>query len=225
MILEIIFFMENDIVYFACNDWNPNPKESMNLCYNYLMSYNPDNKDIVNKNLEETEQWLKDNNISYRDVNNFENVIDIRKLKDYNVSILSAPIIYKIVHAINADLTYAENTYIGSGEFVESLAQQIDKFFHIRTQLDDLSVCDWEVGDVIYTAPVYHLLTKTDRNAQVSYDDLYVCLSELAKKANSHGNYYLAFPRICCGKDKLNWDVVLQMILDIFVEDFNIMLF
>ena len=63
MILEIIFFMENDIVYFACNDWNPNPKESMNLCYNYLMSYNPDNKDIVNKNLEETEQWLKDNKI------------------------------------------------------------------------------------------------------------------------------------------------------------------
>ena len=43
------------IVYFACNDWTPNPKESMNLCYNYLMSYSPDNKEIVNKNLEETE--------------------------------------------------------------------------------------------------------------------------------------------------------------------------
>lgn len=53
----------NKIVYFACNDWTPNPKESMNLCYNYLMSYSPDNKDIVNKNLEETEQWLKDNKI------------------------------------------------------------------------------------------------------------------------------------------------------------------
>ena len=51
------------IVYFACNDWNPTPKEADNICYNYLMSYSSVNKDIVYKTIEDCEEWMKDNKI------------------------------------------------------------------------------------------------------------------------------------------------------------------
>lgn len=175
-----------------------------------------------NVSMDNGEQWLKNNNIPYYDVNNYDNILD---LNGKDISIFEAPIVYKIVHAINSDLSYAENTYLGNGLFTHSLAEQINQFFHIRKQLDELSVCDWEVGEVIYTAPVYHLLTKKDRDSKISYDDVYSCLLELARKAEEHGNYYLAFPRICCGKDKLNWDIILQMILNVFTTDFNILLF
>lgn len=207
-----------------------NGKRTMcNSCKKKAMGYSSDstsykkNKTIIDSG----EQWLKNNGIEYKDINNFKNVVDIKKIHDMNstISILSAPIIYKLIHAINSDLTYSEQTYIGSGQFIDSLAKQIDEFFHIREQLDDLSCVDWNVGEVIYTAPVYNLLTKSSRNDQVTYDSLYICLKNLEKQAREHDNYYLAFPRICCGKDKLNWDVVLQIILDIFGEDFNIMLF
>lgn len=208
-----------------------NGKKTMcNSCKRNQMGYSTNSHSFKKSDvtIEDGKQWLENKNIPYQDINNFDNYIDIKKINEAenkNISILSAPIIYKIVHAINADLTYSEVTYIGNGNFDESLAQQIDNFFHIRKQLDDLSVCDWEVGEVIYTAPIYHLLTKESKHDTVTYDDVYFCLKELESKARQNGDYYLAFPRICCGKDKLNWDVVLQIILNIFNDDFNIMLF
>jgi len=52
----------NDIVYFACNDWNPNPEEADNICYNYLGSYKGcEEEEIVNKTNDESEKWVKDN--------------------------------------------------------------------------------------------------------------------------------------------------------------------
>ena len=59
----------------------------------------------------------------------------------------------------------------------------------------------------------------------MSYDDVYSCLVELSRKAEKNGDYYLAFSRICCDTDRLDWNVILQIILHIFGNDFNIMLF
>lgn len=52
-----------DIVYFACNDWNPFPKESDNICYNYLSSYKPLDENVINKSVDDSQQWLIDNKI------------------------------------------------------------------------------------------------------------------------------------------------------------------
>lgn len=184
------------------------------------------NKNIKkNTNISDGHKWLENNNIDIKDINNFDNIFNMYDLYEEDISILSAPIIYKLVHAINADLSFSGTTYVGHGEFIESLAGQLDEFFHMSKQLEDLKVCNWEVGDVVYTAPVYNLLTKADKNDVVTYDSLYNCLLQLYDKAVSHNNYYLAFPKICCGKDKLNWDIVLQMIIHIFGKDFNIILF
>lgn len=54
----------NDIVYFACNDWSPEPKEAYNICYNYLGSYSGcKEEEIVNKTADDVEKWLIDNKI------------------------------------------------------------------------------------------------------------------------------------------------------------------
>ena len=54
--------MEDKIVYFACNDWYPEPKEAYNICYNYLGSYATANEDkVVNKTPEDAVKWVEDN--------------------------------------------------------------------------------------------------------------------------------------------------------------------
>ena len=50
-----------EIVYFACNDWNPEPIEAYNICYNYLGSYAINRDKVVNKTVEEAVKWVEDN--------------------------------------------------------------------------------------------------------------------------------------------------------------------
>ena len=135
----------------------------------------------------------------------YDNITDF---SDDGMDLLSVPIIFKIVHTINADLSYAEERWNGE----DTLAKNIDKFFKIRESLDDLSSIDWEVGEVINTSVVYHLLTKADRYDTVSYQNINKCLENLKKVASQNGDYYLAFPKICCGQDKMDWNNVKELI-------------
>lgn len=135
----------------------------------------------------------------------YDNITDF---SEDGMDLLSVPVIFKIVHTINADLSYAEERWNGK----DTLAKNIDKFFKIREALDDLSSIDWEVGEVINTSVVYHLLTKADRYDTVKYQNINKCLETLKKVASQNGDYYLAFPKICCGQDKMDWNNVKELI-------------
>lgn len=135
----------------------------------------------------------------------YDNITDF---SEDGMDLLSVPVIFKIVHTINADLSYAEERWNGG----DTLAKNIDKFFKIREALDDLSSIDWEVGEVINTSVVYHLLTKADRYDTVKYQNINKCLETLKKVASQNGDYYLAFPKICCGQDRMEWDKVKELI-------------
>lgn len=148
----------------------------------------------------------------------YDNITDF---SEDGMDLLLVPVIFKIVHTINADLTYAENNNKGEN----TLAKNIDKFFRIREALDDLASIEWEVGEVINTNVVYHLLTKKDRYDEVSYANLQICLENLKRIASDNGDFYLAFPKICCGQDKLDWDIVKPLIEGVFGNtEFQIML-
>lgn len=165
-------------------------------------------KDVVNTNIDNP---IVDVNVVYNNIN---------ELSD--VDIFTVPIIFKIVQAINADLTSKEFKNDGT----LTMAGELNKFFKIYDELEDLSSIDWNVGEVIFTAPVYNLLTKKDRYDTVTYENLEKCLYQLKKDAENHGNFYLAFPKICCGQDKLEWDKVKNLIIRIFANtDFQILLF
>ena len=139
-----------------------------------------------------------------------------------NGDIFTTPIIFKIVQAINADLTFKASRNDGT----PTMAGEIDQFFKIFGELKDLSIIEWSVGDVVYTAPVYNLLTKKDRNDYTTYDNLEKCLYKLKENAEYHGDFYLAFPKICCGQDKLEWNKVKDLIIKVFANtNFQILLF
>lgn len=139
-----------------------------------------------------------------------------------NGDIFTTPIIFKIVQAINADLTFRRSYDDGK----LTMAGELNKFFKIYNELEDLSSIEWYIGEVIYTAPVYNLLTKNNRCDTVTYENLETCLYQLKKDAENHGNFYLAFPKICCGQDRLEWDKVKNLIIKVFANtDFQILLF
>jgi hypothetical protein len=51
-----------EIVYFACNDWHPTPKEADNLCYRYLEPFTiEDTSKLVNKTSDEVDEWVLKN--------------------------------------------------------------------------------------------------------------------------------------------------------------------
>lgn len=155
---------------------------------------------------------------SLSDIDTYDNIVDFT---NDGIDLLSVPVIFKIVHTINADLTYAEQRWNGK----DTLAKNIDKFFKIREALNDLSSIDWNVGEVINTSIVYHLLTKNNRYDEVSYGNLQICLENLKRIASDNGDFYLAFPKICCGQDKLDWDIVKPLIEGVFGNtEFQIML-
>lgn len=167
------------------------------------------------------------------DVIKNDNFINVDKIDDNideydnihelsGADIFTAPIIFQIVHAINADLSSKE--FKNNGEL--TMAGELNKFFKIYDELDELSALDWGIGEVIHTTPVYHLITKKDRYDKVTYENLEKCLYSLKSMAESQGNFYLAFPKICCGQDKLEWKKVKHLIVEIFKDtDFQIMLF
>lgn len=54
------------VVYFQCNDWEPNPEESSRFIYDYLegsMYANDKNSTSVNKTPEEEITWMKANDL------------------------------------------------------------------------------------------------------------------------------------------------------------------
>ena len=157
-------------------------------------------------------------NVLVTEKETYDNIIDFT---GDGMNLLSVPVIFKIVHTINADLTYAEKRWDGE----DTLAKNIDKFFKIREALDDLASIDWNVGEVINTSVVYHLLTKKNRYDTVAYGDVYTCLEELKNLASHNGDFYLAFPKIGCGQDRLEWEYVKAIIEDVFGNtEFQIML-
>ena len=88
-----------------------------------------------------------------------------------------------------------------------------------------MSSIDWNVGEVINTSVVYHLLTKKDRYDTILYDNVFKCLKELKALASHNGDFYLAFPKICCGQDKMDWDCIKVLIEEVFGNtEFQIML-
>lgn len=193
---------------------------SVTMCKNCKRDFR---KKVVLKTTSDTtttDTTLTNNDLNMYD-KEYENIFEVT-----NTSILNAPIIFNVVHAINSDLTYSAVTKRKDGTYIDSLAGEYDKFFKIRERLDELSVCHWNVGEVIYTSPVYSLLTKKDKDDIVTYEAVEKCLVNLKKLAMEYETFYLAFPKICCGKDGLDWSQVKLLIKKVFGDsEFELILF
>lgn len=56
---------QGTVVYLQCNDWCPSPAEAEKFIYDYLEGYHDsiDNPNAVLKTQEETETWIKENDL------------------------------------------------------------------------------------------------------------------------------------------------------------------
>lgn len=152
--------------------------------------------------------------------NNDEKYENISDFTDKNLNMFSIPIIFKIVHAINLDLTYIEDA-----EKIEDFEKDIDKFFKISQALEDLNSITWDSGEVINTNIVYHLLVKKDNNDLIDYDIIDTCIKNLKNLAYNNGDFYLAFPKTIYSNELIEWNKFKDIIIKYFANsNFQILL-
>lgn len=136
----------------------------------------------------------------------FVAVGDYINYREVKKDLLDYPVYYKIAHCIPADLTFYGDT-----------ANRINTLFnlsHIFKVNGYEDIC--EAGEIIFEGNVFTLLPNKAKFTSVEDKDLEYCLNDLAFLCVRERIKYLAMPRICCGRNKKDWDTVKTMILDAF---------
>ena len=136
----------------------------------------------------------------------FVAVGDYINYREVKKDLLDYPVYYKIAHCIPADLTFYGDT-----------ANRINTLFnlsHIFKVNGYEDIC--EAGEVIFDGNVFTLLPNKAKFTSVEDKDLEYCLNDLAFLCVREKIKYLAMPRICCGRNKKDWNTVKTMILDAF---------
>lgn len=136
----------------------------------------------------------------------FVAVGDYINYREVKKDLLDYPVYYKIAHCIPADLTFYGDT-----------ANRINTLFNLSHIFKDNGYEDiCEAGEVIFEGNVFTLLPNRAKFTPVEDKDLEYCLNDLAFLCVRERIKYLAMPRICCGRNKKDWDTVKTMILDVF---------
>lgn len=114
---------------------------------------------------------------------------------------------YCLAHCISADFA------LGAG-----IALVFDEKYNMRERLKNNDIDLNYVGNVIQIDNVYNLITKEKAYEKPSYDSLIECLKELKDRMIENKQYKIAMPKIGCGLDKLDWQIVRALIKDIFSD-------
>lgn len=72
---------------------------------------------------------------------------------------------------------------------------------------------DEETGTLIF-----NLVDKKNRYEKLSYENLYKCIDILKEELKKEHIPYIVMPRIGCGMDKLEWDIVKNHIETVFKD-------
>ena len=135
----------------------------------------------------------------------FVDVGDYINYREIKKDLLNYPVYYKIAHCIPADLTFYGDT-----------AKRIDKLFSLSHIFKNIDKESYKASQIIYEGNVFTLLVNEKKFAPVEDEDLKECLNSLAYLCLADHVKYLAMPKICCGRNKKDWNTVKTMILDAF---------
>ena len=124
---------------------------------------------------------------------------------------------YYLAHCISADFA------LGAG-----IAKQFDQVYNMREKLLTLYGIPlgekydvYSVGKVFVVDNVFNLVTKRRSFHKPTYDDLRSSLEDMKDYCSDNLITKLAMPLIGCGLDGLSWDIVSEMIKEVF-EDTDI---
>lgn len=119
---------------------------------------------------------------------------------------------YYLAHCISADF--------GMGR---GIAVEFNKRFNMKTILQ-LTYCDYvnvfhkenRIGDCILQERVLNLITKERYYQKPTYKSLAIALEKMRDICIENNIAKVAMPKIGCGLDRLKWDRVMGIIMDIF---------
>ena len=86
--------------------------------------------------------------------------------------------------------------------------------------MNELRETNGQVGNIVVVREgrrlIYNLVTKEKFNDQPSYGNLRLALKKMKDHALKHQVKEISMPKIACGLDQLNWDVVENIIKSVF---------
>lgn len=169
--------------------------------------------DLINSLKCDPVSIVKKEETTLKDNNNFV-------LEEKNGNLLEAPCYNQILHVISAD--YEQEGAVGiTKEIIETfgihnyLVEEI-RFLKAIADFENVGLC----AEVISHCPtnVLSLIVKENRYDRVDYHTIKIGLHNLKKIVSNRKISYLAMPRICCGKEKLDWEIVKDMIIKEFKD-------
>jgi len=126
-------------------------------------------------------------------------------IREENRDLLTVPQGYCLAHCISGDFA------LGAG-----IAVQIDRAFNMKSRLKEMYGDCFNKDCAIRIDNVFNLVTKNRCFHKPTYDSLRAALEDMKYQIIEDGITKLAMPYIGCGLDKLEWDIVKEMIEDIF---------
>lgn len=131
-------------------------------------------------------------------------------LKEEQRDLFSVPHGYYFAHCISGDFA------LGAG-----IAVQFNELYNMRKKLK--GNYDYTVTDncAILIDNVFNLVTKKKAYHKPTYDSLREALVDMADQVMELEIEKVAIPQIGCGLDRLDWDIVKEMIEEVF-EDIDV---
>ncbi|KAJ8971773.1 hypothetical protein NQ314_000542 [Rhamnusium bicolor] len=107
----------------------------------------------------------------------------------------------------------------------QGIAKTFKKYFGCVNELLTQNKNLGEVAELILPERnIYYMITKTRYYDKPSYQNVFLALNNLKESCQLSYVTHLAMPRIACGLDKLNWDIVFKLINYVF-KDTNIKIY
>ena len=128
--------------------------------------------------------------------------------------LFNCPEYFSLAHCVSQDF------YMSQG-----IAKTFKNYFRCVNELIAQNKNLGEVAELILTERnIYYMITKTKYYNKPSYQNVFVALNNLKESCQLHCVTYLGMPRIACGLDKLNWEIVCKLINFVF-KDTNVKIY
>ena len=127
------------------------------------------------------------------------------KMTELEINIMAVPQSYYLAHGISRDLN-----------FKVGLPALFEKQFNLKEKLTYFYGDDLDIGEAYLTDNVYSLVVKDSSYDMPDRDMLIGTLQEVHRDMDERKVKKLAIPRLCCGRNGLDWDDVKKMIEDEF---------
>lgn len=118
-----------------------------------------------------------------------------------------------VAHCITSDYT------LGAG-----LAKALDKKYSLKGTLNNIGSHIYPDCLVIEDSDltIFNLVTKGTRYSTVDYNDLKECLVSMKEIIKDKGIKKVYVPKLGCGRDKLDWNIVKKMLKELFEKEKDI---